>query len=159
MRLRFDDIRSEAETLHPDGCRQVSLPSLELFFSPLLPAAAEDRAPAAQVSGDGPLPALAGRDCPADCQLRIVSQQQTETTLGWPLRLIRLQVYRAGSDSPSEERLVAVYQFLRYGAAALARGPALAGQESQLAALFSSGRPEWHDPDSGTVTALWDIWQ
>lgn len=159
MRLRVDDIRTEAETLHPDGCRQVRRQSLTLLLSPLVPGAVEAALPAAQVIGEAQLPALAGRDLPADCRLRVVNQQLTETALGWPLRLIELQVCREGNQAPLEERLVAVYQFLRYTAAALVRAPSLAEHHPQLTRLFKSGRPDWHDPDSGIVTALWDIWR
>lgn len=159
MRLRLDNIPAQDETLQPDGCRQVRLQSLTLLLSPLLPGAVEEALPATQVIGQAQLPVLAARDCPADCRLRIGSQQHTETALGWPLRLIELQVCREGTDAPLEERLVAVYEFLRYTAAALARGPSLVEHRPQLMALLRSGRPEWHDPDSGTVTALWDIWR
>lgn len=159
MRLRLDDIGTEAETLHPDGCRQVQLESLTLLLSPLVPGAVEAALPAAQVLGEGQLPALAGRELPADCRLRIVSQELTETALGWPLRLIELQACSEGNQAPIEERLVAVYQFLRYTAAALVRGPSLAEHHPRLTTLFKSGRPEWHDPDSDTVAALWDIWR
>lgn len=163
MRLRLDNIPAEAEeTLQPDGCRQVRLQALTILLSPLLPGAVEDALPEARVIGpvqQPALPALAARDCPADCRLRIGDEKLAETALGWPLRLIFLQVCREGNDAPVEERLVAVYQFLRYSAAALVRGPALAEHRPQLTALLQSGRPQWHDPDSGTVTALWDIWR
>ena len=223
MRLRLDDIAEGTEVLQPDGYLVVPvIPAMpaevrahaKLVLSPLVPAAMQSLLPVAQVIGSARLPALAGRDCPPDCRLHIVSEEAGETTLGWPLQLVHAQVRpegrvdasrvdagrvdvgrvdagrvdagrvdagrverastdtrgaeRASTDAASvvaagadviEERLIAVYQFLRYTAAAMVQGPSLAAHREQLAAFLRSGRPVWQDPDSGVVTALWDIWQ
>lgn len=218
MRLRLDDIEG-TELPQRDGNLGVSVlplaaqPPVTLLLSPLVPTAMQSLLPPHQLIGhdrkSARLPALAGRDCPPDGRLHLVSDEVGETTLGWPLRLVSLQVRpdtgadagganssRAGAGGANssradagradasgtdageadagradagrpeparpeviEERLIAVYQFLGYTAVALVRGPSLAAHRLRLAALLRSGRPEWRDPDSGAVTALWDIWQ
>lgn len=158
MRLRLDAIADAAETLQPDGCRLVQLPPLTLVLSPLVPAPAQDLMPASQVQGSAPLPAVAGRDCPPDCQLRILSEESRQTSQGWPLRVLQIALCRTGNTAVLAERTVAVYEFLRYSATVLVRGAEPGPPTPQLNALLSSGRPEWHDADAGTITSLWDIW-
>lgn len=173
MRLRLDDIDEGSEIPQPDGMYQVvpmaAMPPVKLVLSPLVPAAMQSQLPVAQVIGSARLPALAGRGCPPDCRLHVVSEEIGETALGWPLRLVHVEVrpdgkvdaagVDAGRVGVIEERIVAVYQFLRYAAVALVQGASLAHHRLRLAELLRSGRPDWQDADSGTVTALWDIWQ
>jgi hypothetical protein len=97
------------------------------------------------------------RDIAEGTNARVMNTLDTATDLGWPMQLVH-EVLLSPEAKLLETRLVAIYRFFEYGAAALVRGRNEERYEAnrpKLLEVLASGRPDWRGPE---VVALADLW-
>jgi len=100
--------------------------------------------------------AVMARDVPAAASVKLVSESEARSTIGWPMRIIEAQVK---SGATVEHRIGGFYELHEWAGQVLVRIPGdtdMAVARPEIVQLLATGRPTWRSRE--VIAAIAELW-